>query len=284
MPLEVAVMTALDDGDMDDPRHRFRIGRQRVTKKSHRSSLHRELAELAAVFLAAAGAHVVVTALGGQGFGPAVLVALGFVIIVAVAAYRRWTSRPKRTPVPVRDNSRAPALWLVRAGVDDRPGRLAVLAGAMAALNCDIRALQVHIGPEGPVDELLVHVPPNVTMDQLTQAVRNAGCDVLHLMPAEIHDLADPVSRALTHAARLTTHPGDLSTALASMLSASVHRLDRTRTGERPDTLAETSMFLTDPAGGVLAVRRQAMPFTPTEYARAQALAGVARSTQPDPT
>jgi hypothetical protein len=234
------------------------------------------------VFLAAAGAHVVVTAIGGHGFGTAILVALGFVIIIAVAAHRRWTSRP-RTPLipPEPPNRQGSALWLVRAGVDDRPGRLAVLAGAMAALNCDIRALQVHSGPAGPVDELLVHVPSNITVDQLTQAVSNAGCDAVHLMAAEIHDLADPVSRALTHAAWLAHHPGDLPAALASMLSASV---DRARPGIQPDTLAETSMYLADPAGGVLAVHRHTMPFTPTEYARAQALTSVARSHQPDPT
>jgi hypothetical protein len=263
-------------GGMDDPRRRFRIRRARTTKTS---PLHRELTELGAVFLAAAGAHVVVTAIGGHGFGPAILVALGFVIIIAVATHRRWTSRP-RTP-PTTASREESALWLVRAGIDDRPGRLAVLAGAMAALNCDIRALQVHTGPDGPVDELLIHVPANITIDQLTQAVSNAGCNAVHLMPAEIHDLADPVSRALTHAAWLAHHPDDLPAALASMLSASV---GRAQPGIQPDTLAETAMYLADPAGGVLAVHRHAMPFTPTEYARAQALTGVARSHQPDRT
>jgi hypothetical protein len=264
---------------MDDHRRRFRIRRQRETKSSPRSALHRELAELALVFLAAAGVHVVVTVVGGHGSGSVILVALGFVIIVAVAAHRRWAQRPKPVPVPPHAREES-ALWLVRAGVDDRPGRLAVLAGAMAALNCDIRALQVHTGTEGPVDELLVHVPSNVTIDQLAQAIRNAGCEVVHMMPAEIHDLADPVSRALTHAARLAAHPGDLPTALASMLSASVHSVNRAKA----DTLTDTAMYLTNPAGGVLAVRRPAMPFTPTEYARAQALTGVVGSRLPDPT
>jgi Flp pilus assembly protein TadB len=228
------------------------------------------------VFLAAAGAHVVVTALGGHGFGPVILVALGVTILGAAVVHRWWTGRPEaRTLAPQAPD--VDALWLVRATVDDRPGRLAVLAGALAALNCDIRALQVHMSTDGPVDEFLVHIPSPVTVDQLVRAIRNAGSDVVHVVVAEIHDLTDPVSRALTHAAHLVARPGDLPTALARMLSASVEKLDRAR----PGTLADDSMYLADPAGGVLAIHRPAMPFTPTEYARAQALTGVVRSRQP---
>jgi hypothetical protein len=99
---------------MDDPRHRFRIGRKRTRKASPRSAPHRALVELAVVFLAAAGAHVVETALGGHGFGPAILVALGAAIIVAAALHHWLAGRPQARPVPPQvgePDSGTPALW-----------------------------------------------------------------------------------------------------------------------------------------------------------------------------
>jgi len=45
-------------------------------------------------------------------------------------------------------------LWTVRATVDDVPGRLAILAASLARRAINILSVQVHLTPDGPVDEL----------------------------------------------------------------------------------------------------------------------------------
>ncbi len=55
-------------------------------------------------------------------------------------------------------------LWVVRAIVDDVPGRLAILAASLARRAINILSVQVHLTPDGPIDELLVAASPVVAL------------------------------------------------------------------------------------------------------------------------
>lgn len=131
----------------------------------------RELIEFGAVFLAAGLVHLLVTVAGEHAYGAVLLVGTGVVTVSCMAALRWFRARRQVAAFRAVEGN----LWLVRAMIDDRPGRLAVLAGAIGALGCNIRSLQVFPCPGAVIDELLVEVPPGVAGDTLAYAVLSAG-------------------------------------------------------------------------------------------------------------
>ena len=66
-------------------------------------------------------------------------------------------------------------LWNIRATVDDVPGRLAILAASLARRAINILSVQVHLTPDGPVDELLVAASPVLSAADLAAAVVDGG-------------------------------------------------------------------------------------------------------------
>jgi GNAT superfamily N-acetyltransferase len=164
-------------------------------------------------------------------------------------------------------------LWRIRATVDDRPGYLSVLTAGLALRSVNILAVQVHTTEAGAVDDFLVDAPDTMTEAELLAAVAKGRGRDAFVVPAEARGLADQPTRALALAARLVRDPDALGDALAALLEAA-------EVGWRPDAgaygLAGGRMTLADPAGGTYDVVRGRPPFTPAEYARAQALAEVA--------
>jgi methylglyoxal synthase/GNAT superfamily N-acetyltransferase len=173
-------------------------------------------------------------------------------------------------------------LWMVRATVDDVPGRLAVLAASLARRAINILSVQVHLTPDGPVDELLVSASPVLSAAELTAAVIDGGARTPRVCPADAHALVDAPTRALTLAARLVRTPDDLAGVLASLLPGAclVWR------AEAPDGHEDnlTQLWLADPAGGGFLLTRPAAPFTPAECARAFAMVDVAVAALVGPT
>ena len=88
------------------------------------------------------------------------------------AAGRPVGDRGPDEPGPARG---AVQLWTVRATVDDVPGRLAILAASLARRAINILSVQVHLTPDGPVDELLVAASPVLSAADLTAAVTDGG-------------------------------------------------------------------------------------------------------------
>ncbi|MFC3743483.1 ACT domain-containing protein [Paractinoplanes deccanensis] len=214
-----------------------------------------DLIEVAAVFFAVGAAHLFVTLLGERAHGEAMLVASGVIVVVAALVRRRWTRRhPKTAPVHDRD------LMRLRTTLPDRPGTLAALSGRLAARGINILAIQIHPAEHGVVDELLVAVPRGLTAAAVAQTVTAGGGEQTEVTPADLHDLTDPATRALTVARRSAT-AGD---AVRSLLAAELT--------DSPPPPGAAHVAALHAEGHPRYLTRHRPAFTPTEIARAQAL------------
>lgn len=247
---------------------------------------HRELIELAALFVAAGLTDVFTDVLGHRIEGPSVLIVLG--VVVAVVAFSRH--RPRRggrggSAALVAGSSGQ--LWRVRAMVGDTPGRLAVLAGAFAAVGANILTLEIHPVDDGVVDEFLVRVEEGVTPQRLGAAVAAAGGGQVHVEAADVTALADVPTRALALARRLADGPEQLGRVLVELLGATdvVWRpsgeaaiaMSHGRSGSGSRSEGESvAISVSWPRAGVMVVSRAQVPFTFVEVARAQAMADLA--------
>ncbi|MEV5542516.1 GNAT family N-acetyltransferase [Saccharopolyspora shandongensis] len=245
-----------------------------MTSRQHRGDWTRELIELAALFLAAGAANLFAT--GAQGHGPLALLSIGAVLLVAAAG--RWWWR--RRQVPAVPEVRVPdvvsvqqTLWRLRASVTDTPGRLAHLAGALAALGADIRTMQVHPVAGGVVDEVLLHVPSRVSGRELVAAVEAAGGRDVTAVRADVRELDDVPTRTANLAIDLVNDRTDLVRALRRLLGQVAVRWQ-----EEAGSPAGGEMRLADPGGGVLVLERPGGAFTPAEFARARAMVELAAS------
>lgn len=157
-------------------------------------------------------------------------------------------------------------LLRVRTEIDDRPGRLAVLTGALAALGANILDLSVQVDTDGVVDEFVVD---GASAESLEEAVAAAGGRRTAVVAAAPHELIDEPSRALMLAARLRASPRALPEVLTELL-----RADEAVWVAGPAALADAPPALTVLVGHLRGVRlfREGLPFTLTEAARANAL------------
>ncbi|MGP3913595.1 ACT domain-containing protein [Nonomuraea sp. 10N515B] len=261
-----------------------------VTKQGTKQgrSWRREIAELAALFLAVGLAHLLATLLGHEDPGPVVLIGLGVALILGAAIHKRIGRRPARrnAALPVAEGAGSPmALWRVRMRVVERPGRLATVAGAFGRLGCNILAL--HIAPTGSsaitpagcdaLDEFVIEAPRELALGVLAQALTDAGGHDVVLVPAQVKDLTDPGVQALVLAQRVSADPDRLPEAMAELLR--VAQVEWRRPGDTVDEGAElnTTMVISVNPDRALLIRRPELPFTPTEAARAAALTAAAR-------
>ncbi|PZT73732.1 MULTISPECIES: GNAT family N-acetyltransferase [unclassified Streptomyces] len=172
-------------------------------------------------------------------------------------------------------------LWRMRTTVRDAPGSLAALCTVLAGHGIDILALQTHPLARGTVDEFLLRVPASLPARELSRAVAAAGGTSTWTERADAHDLVDAPTRVLGLATRTALDGAELPLALRQLLGrCSIRSLPAVSvtgraTGQSAPVegvLEETVMRLRDPSGGVITVERPALPFTPTEFARARAL------------
>jgi methylglyoxal synthase len=173
-------------------------------------------------------------------------------------------------------------LWTVRATVDDVPGRLAILAASLARRAVNILSVQVHLTPDGPVDELLVAASPVLSAADLTAAVMDGGARAPRIAAADAHALVDAPTRALTLATRLMRTPDDLASVLLSLLPGAQLVWRAEAPAGHDDTLSQ--IWLTDPTGGGFLLTRPEAPFTPAECARAFAMVDLAKAYLGSPT
>ncbi|WP_372504520.1 GNAT family N-acetyltransferase [Streptomyces spinosisporus] len=193
------------------------------------------------------------------------------------------------------------ALWRMRTTVRDEPGSLAVLCTALAERRVDILSLQTHPLAEGTVDEFLLRAPGELMATELDRVVSRAGGADTWMERADAHDLVDAPTRVLGLAARTALDAAELPLALRQLLGRCTIRqrpaapvgggrategvsgggvaVDGVAVQGVPDqcvpvegVLEDTVMRLRAPEGGVIAVERPYLPFTPTEFARARAL------------
>ena len=268
-----------------------------MSKPPKNQHQHRELIELGALFVAAGLTDVFTDVLGHRIEGPSILIALGAAVAAVPFArhlrIRRAKAAPVRTPPPAaaaprsvladRSAEASGRLWRVRTRVEDTPGRLAVLAGAFAAIGANILTLQVHPVTDGVVDEFLVQAAPSVTAQRLNAAVAAAGGGQVHVEAADVTALADVPTRALTLARNLAHGPDHLGRVLAELLGATEVTWSPGGDASAPATSthgesgAESiAIAVGKPQPGVLVISRAQMPFTFIEFARARAMADLA--------
>lgn len=250
---------------------------------------------MAALFVAVGVAHLLATLLGHTEPGPVVLVGLGGALIVGSAVHRRLketaparAARRARTalrPVSGGEGGTTMTLWRIRMRVVERPGRLARVAGAFGRLGCNI--LSLHIAPTGSsaitpagcdaLDEFVVEAPTGLEPARLRSALTEAGGLDVIVVPADVKDLTDPGIQGLLLAQRVHDDPEQLPQAMAELLR--VTEVEWRRPGEtvEEETEVNSTMVISVHPGRALLLRRPGLPFTPTEAARAAALASAAR-------
>jgi GNAT superfamily N-acetyltransferase len=176
----------------------------------------------------------------------------------------------------------------MRATVRDEPGSLAALCARLAGLGVDIVSLQTHPLADGVVDEFLLRAPAGLTGSELASEVGLAGGWDVWTERGDAHDLVDAPTRAVALATRTALDPAELPLALRQLLGRCTVRQTPSRPGGTggpegvggdPEPVTPgldedrgTVMRLRAPDGGAITVERPYLPFTPAEFARAQAL------------
>ncbi|GII79287.1 hypothetical protein Sru01_42690 [Sphaerisporangium rufum] len=165
------------------------------------------------------------------------------------------------------------AFLRIRTTVDERPGRLASLAAALAAKGGNILGLSVQPDTDGTVDEFVADIPASA--DTVRAALEAAGGRRVQVVSATAHELTDEPTRVLLLAARLRATPWRLPEILAELLRADDARWAY---GTEPSDLPDPTL-LTVPVAPRRAIRlrRRELPFTLTEAARAAALVRLAQ-------
>ena len=168
-------------------------------------------------------------------------------------------------------------LLRIRTTVDERPGRLASLAAALAARGGNILGLSVQADLDGTVDEFVADIPADAR--SVRAALEEAGGRGVRVVPATAHELTDEPTRALLLAARLKAAPWLLPGLLAELLRADDGRWVY---GEPVRDLPDpTSLTVPVAARRSVRLRRNALPFTLTETARAASFVRLTQAAEP---
>ncbi|TDC06592.1 GNAT family N-acetyltransferase [Nonomuraea longispora] len=161
----------------------------------------------------------------------------------------------------------------IRTTVDERPGRLASLAAALADRGGNILGLSVQPDTDGTVDEFVADIPAHP--ETVRQALEAAGGSRVQVVPATAHELTDEPTRALLLSSRLRSMPWRLPELLAELLRADDARWIY---GEPVHDLPDPTLLVVPVAARrAVRLRRGELPFTSTEAARAAAFARLAQ-------
>jgi hypothetical protein len=251
---------------------------------------HRHLVELASLLATAGIADAFADVFGLQQHGAAVLITLGLALIAGTVGHHVWIRRSDHAPPAKARGGLAPAssladigaaspdaaaagvFWRLRTEVDNTPGRLAVLAGALAAAGANIHALGVHPAPTGVIDEFLIEASEDTSPERICAAVNAVGGRDTHAVPADVLALFDAPTYALELAGRLVRNPDSLSAVLTDLLAADSVTVGAADPGAPGAWLDGTTLLLRDSSGTTFTAARSKMPFTATELARGRAL------------
>ncbi|GAA2794398.1 GNAT family N-acetyltransferase [Kitasatospora paracochleata] len=262
----------------------FANARTRNSNRTHR--WRRDTAELAAVFTAVATADLVANVVVHGHDGPVLLVASA-AALAATAVFHAWWAhrRPHGPPAPDTPappgghpvngplpEAGATVLWRIRITVEDSPGSLARICTALAERQVNIISMQAHPLPTGTVDEFLVRAPGGLSRAELTAALAAAGGRDIWTDEADAHELVDVPTHVLALATRTALDAAELPVALRQLFGRSTIRQYPDRGRGVPAGVDGHVMRLPVPGGDLIELSRPHLPFTPTEFARAQAL------------
>lgn len=155
-------------------------------------------------------------------------------------------------------------LWRVRAGLPDRPGALAQLAAACGRAGVNIQTVQVFPDAANVTDELVLQVPEGWTGAELRALIDKAGGVAVSVVPATGAALEDQPTRYVEAVRSIIAQPATFPEVAAHLFDAAV----------APSTGTEDVLEMAVGESATIQIRRDP-PFTPTERARAAALAGL---------
>jgi hypothetical protein len=255
---------------------------------------HRHLVELASLLATAGLADAFADVFGLKRHGSTALIALGVALLAGTVGHHIWLRRRDHAPpalsaeievsptgVPAAsrtDGGSTSVFWRVRAEIDNTPGRLAVLAGALSAAGANIHALEVHPAPNGVIDQFLIEASEETSAERLCAAVNAVGGRYAHAVPTDVLALLDGPTHALELAARLVREPGSFAAVFTEMLDADSLTIDAaeaaaTHAANAADAWIDgTTLTLRTAAGTTVSATRPGMPFTATELSRARTL------------
>jgi GNAT superfamily N-acetyltransferase len=172
-------------------------------------------------------------------------------------------------------------LWRVRAMLPDRPGALAALAAECGSREVNILGFQVFPGVDLVTDELVLDSPDGWSVDDVIGLVERPGGRAVSVLRCTEAALVDQPTRYVQAAAAVLGSPASFPEVLARLFDAEAEPASE-------DGLDGVDVLEVEVASVLVQVRRSA-PFTPTEHARADALASLvddvlARAHAPAPT
>lgn len=199
------------------------------------------------------------------------LTATSLVIWIAEPGARRLMRRWLHAPA-LRRRSRlhaSPALWRVRTRLPDESGTLERVTRGLSRLDVNILSIHVHPVDGGVLDEFVLSAPGELSDEDLLASISASGGRGTHVWPTTPLALTDGQTRALSLAARVAGNPGELTHAIAELLSARV-------AGPGPIVFDDTVLKVPTAWNEPLVFSRPGEPFTPAESARAHHLAELA--------
>ncbi|MGW4892928.1 GNAT family N-acetyltransferase [Kitasatospora sp. NPDC004240] len=263
---------------------------QRRGAKAHR--WRRDTVELAAIFLSVTAADLVAKIVVHGPSGPLVLAASAAALLATALFHAWWADRHRlhgppgpegpagaAGPASAAAEVRGPlhdfeetVLWRVRTTVQDSPGSLARVCTAFAERQVNIVSMQSHPLPDGTVDEFFVRAPKSLARAELAAVVAAAGGDDIWTDPADAHDLVDMPTHVLALATRTALDAAELPVALRQLFGQCTIRQYPGGGAKAGAGVDGHVMRLPVPSGDLIELSRPHLPFTPTEFARAQAL------------
>ncbi len=154
-------------------------------------------------------------------------------------------------------------MWRVRTTVADRPGILAEIADACGHSGLNIVSMQVFVMTPEVIDEFVVEAPDGVTDVEVADVFGSAGGASVSVTRVDHGATIDTTIRYLAGVHQVIEDDRDVEEVLRELLAV-----------EPPDVADYSGhdlLDLTRRNGSVLRISR-AVPFTPVERARAQAL------------
>ena len=156
-------------------------------------------------------------------------------------------------------------LWRVRCTLPDRPGSLAALTRECGAARVNILGLQIFPGVETVTDELVLHAPEGWGLVDIAGLVESAGGTSVSGTPCTEHALVDQPVRYVLAARAVLAQPASFPEVVAGLFDAEADPVEGAL-GPVQDVMEMT-------VGDVAVQVRRTAHFTPTEHARATAMA-----------
>ena len=156
-------------------------------------------------------------------------------------------------------------LWRVRCTLPDRPGALAALARECGASRVNILGLQIFPGVETVTDELVLHVPEDWGLVDIAGLIESAGGTSVSGTPCTEHALVDQPVRYVLAARTILAQPASFPEVVAGLFDAEADPVE--------GALEPVQDVIEMTVGDVAVQVRRTADFTPTEHARATAMA-----------